>query len=83
MAISPKTTIQISIRPADYYDIQDCVNMMWDDVLKEEVPEGQSAEQLTHGLFYQFSSRRLYEIKEGDKLLAFGLVLIIGDNYHL
>ena len=56
--------------------------MMWEEVLSKEVPQGQSAEKLAH-MYYLTPFPRLYEIKEGDKLLAFGLVLIMGDNYHL
>ncbi len=83
MAIQSAAVVPISVRSASFYDVKDCVDMMWKDVLSKEVPEGQSAQKLAHDVYSQTRFPQLYEIKEGDKLLAFGLILIMGENYHL
>lgn len=75
--------IPISIRPALINDVMRCVRMMWEDVLSKELPQDQTAEEFADDVFCSTRSPRLYEIKEGSKLLAFALVLIKGENYHL
>ena len=83
MAIQTTTTIPISIRSASIRDVEDCVRMMWKDVLSKELPQGQSAEELARNVYFLTPFPQLYEINDGNELLAFGLVLNMGQNYHL
>jgi hypothetical protein len=82
MAAQPTIPL-ISVCSASLADVEQCVKQMWEEILSKEVPEGQTPELLARYVRNSCLFSQLYQMKSGDIVLAFGLVLTQGTNHHL